>query len=87
MTKQNKTKHFIKISILSLLSLIIFNSCENEKIDLNNTTQITLREVSLKDGRLLFPDKESLNKIYKEYANASDEKLSILLYPLYQKTF
>ena len=87
MTKQNKTKHFIKISILSLLSLIIFNSCENEKIDLNNTTQITLREVSLKDGRLLFPDKESLNKIYKEYANASDEKLSIFLYPLYQKTF
>lgn len=87
MTKQNKTKHFIKISILSLLSLIIFNSCENEKIDLNNTTQITLREVSLKDGRLLFPDKESLNKIYKEYANASDEKLSIFLYPQYQKTF
>ena len=67
MTKQNKTKHFIKISILSLLSLIIFNSCENEKIDLNNTTQITLREVSLKDGRLLFPDKESLNKILYDY--------------------
>lgn len=73
--------------ILSLSSLIIFNSCENEKIDSNIITQINKSEVSLKDGRLSFPDKESLNQIYKEYANASDDKLSSFLDPLYQKAF
>jgi hypothetical protein len=73
--------------ILTLCSLIILNSCENEKIDLNNVSQTNLGKVSIKDGRLLFQNKESLNKIYKEYADASDDKLSAFLEPLYLKDF
>jgi hypothetical protein len=85
-TKQNKTKHFILIAILSI-AVFSFNSCENEKLDTTNSPIISNNEITIKNGRLFFQNKESLSKIYKEYANASENKLSELLDPLYEKGF
>jgi hypothetical protein len=84
--KNKKTKHFILIAILAIASLSV-NSCENEKLDTTNSPIISNNKITIKNGRLFFQNKESLSKIYTEYANASENKLSELLDPLYEKGF
>ena len=57
-----------------------------EDVEMLTEKQIT-EDLTLKDGRIYFKSKESLGKIYKEYAEASDEKLSNFLDPIYKSGF
>lgn len=80
--KIKKIKSFIFLSFLA----IGLNSCENEIVETNSTQNIK-DEVTIKNGRLSFPNKESFVEVYKEYAEASDEKLMKYFQPLYEKGF
>ena len=78
----NKIKSFIFLSFLALG----LSSCENELVE-TNSTQNFKDEVTLKNGRLSFQNKEAFAKVYKEYIEASEEKLVKYFQPLYEKGF
>jgi hypothetical protein len=77
-----------KIAIIAVLIITIFSisSCETELFDGSSTQKIN-DDLSLKNGRMVFQSKEALAEFYKEYADASDEKLSKLLDPMYKNGF
>lgn len=77
-----KTKIFIFLLFLALG----LNSCEKELVE-TNSTQSLYDEVTIKNGRLSFQSKEAFARIYKEFAEASDEKLIQYFQPLYEKGF
>lgn len=77
-----KIKSFIFLSFLALG----LNSCENELVE-TNSTQDFKDEVTIKNGRLSFQSKEAFARVYKEYAEASDEKLIKYFQPLYEQGF
>lgn len=77
-----KIKSFIFLSLLALG----LNSCENELVD-TNSTQNFKDEVTIKNGRLSFQSKEAFEKVFKEYSEATDEKISNYFKPLYEKGF
>lgn len=77
-----KIKSFIFLSFLALG----LNSCENEIVE-TNSSQNFKDEVTIKNGRLSFQSKEAFARVYKEYAEASDEKLIKYFQPLYEKGF
>ena len=77
-----KIKSFIFISFLALG----LNSCENELVD-TNSTQNFKDEVTIKNGRLSFQSKEAFEKVFKEFSEATDEKISNYFKPLYEKGF
>jgi hypothetical protein len=72
----------IKSLKIFLLFALVFSSCENELIETNS-----INEVTIKNGRLSFQSKEAFANVYKEYAEASDEKLIKYFQPLYEKGF
>ncbi|CAM3821694.1 DUF4848 domain-containing protein [Flavobacterium branchiophilum] len=76
-------KNFKIITFISFL-LILFSCEKEENIKIQNTN---IDNVSIKDGRLSFQSIESLQRVYKEYADATDEKLASYLQPLYKKGF
>lgn len=78
----NKIKSFILLSFFALG----LNSCENEIVE-TNSTQSFKDVVTIKNGRLSFKSKESFARVYKEYAEASDEKLIKYFKPLYKSGF
>jgi hypothetical protein len=77
-----KIKSFIFLSFLALG----LNSCENELVE-TDSTQNFKDEVTIKNGRLSFQSKEAFARVYKEYAEASDEKLIKYFQPLYENGF
>ena len=76
----------IKSFIFLLFLTLGLNSCENE-ITETNSTQNFKDEVTIKNGRLSFQSKEAFARVYKEYAEASDEKLIKYFQPLYEKGY
>lgn len=78
-------KNFLITSILAFCFLVI-SSCEKETIE-SVKSNSTMSGLSVKSNRFVFKSKEALAKFYKEYADASDEKLSQLMMPLYEKGF
>jgi hypothetical protein len=64
-----------------------FYSCQNELIDSNEKAIGQTKAIKVIDGRLAFESKDALTKIYVEYAEASDEKISNYLEPLYKQNF
>jgi hypothetical protein len=75
----------IKLLIIPLMAMFL-NSCQNETLELNSNTNLE-NQVTIKNGRLAFASKEEFAKVYKEYADASDEKLSQYFKPLYEQGF
>ena len=66
---------------------LFISSCANEEGDLITNKQSLNDEVRVKNGRLLFLNKESLTQIYQKYANASDENLSRFIQPFINEGF
>lgn len=77
----------IKYLFIFVVSLLLFQSCELDKIE--NLEKINGDNNNLKivDGRLVFENKELFAKFYKKYADASDAELGKLFQPLYEKGF
>lgn len=77
-----------KIKCLIFLSFLAvgLNSCENELVE-TNSIQNFKDEVKIKNGRLSFQSKEAFARVYKKYAEASDEKLIKYFQPLYEQGF
>ncbi|HSD06986.1 hypothetical protein [Flavobacterium sp.] len=71
------------------MPLIVFSfySCQNELIDSNEKAISQIKAIEVIDGRLAFESKDALTKIYVEYAEASNEKISNYLEPLYKQNF
>lgn len=69
-----------------IISLLIVSSCENEKVEIIKSNP-SANGLSMKSNRFVFSSKEELAKFYKEYADASDEKLNQLMMPYYEKGF
>lgn len=69
-----------------MTSLLIISSCENETVE-NVKSNSNTNGLTVKSNRFVFSSKEALAKFYKEYADASDEKLDQLMRPLYEKGF
>jgi hypothetical protein len=84
-TSVSKTKKIKSFIFLSFFALVL-NSCENELVE-TNSTQSFNDEVTIKNGRLSFQSKEAFARVYKEYVEASDEKLIKYFQPLYNKGF
>jgi hypothetical protein len=84
-TKQNKTKlcYVLHLTII----VLSFYSCQNELINVNEKSLVENKVIKVIDGRLAFESKDALMKIYIEYADASDEKISSYLEPLYKQNF
>ncbi|WP_394758602.1 hypothetical protein [Flavobacterium sp.] len=76
-----------KIVIIAVVLITtVFSSCETELFEDSNSQKISA-DLSLKDGRMVFQSKEALVRVYKQYAEASDEKLSKFLEPMYKNGF
>lgn len=67
-----------------LIVSVGLNSCEKDNFEDDKSSR---NEVTLKNGRLVFQNKESFANVYKEYADASDEKTTKYFQPLYEKGF
>lgn len=78
------------LKFLSLITICLcFNSCQNENFNspIEDNSNSDKNKLNIKNGRLLFQNKESIGELYKEYAVASEDKLDQLLKPFYQKGF
>jgi len=78
-----------KLNLHKLLTILIatftFFSCNDEIFEADSSSQI--KEITIKEGKLYFPNKEAFAEVYKQYANASDKKLQEYFQPLYKKGF
>ncbi|TRX42234.1 hypothetical protein FNW21_02945 [Flavobacterium restrictum] len=69
-----------------MLVVLNLTSCQNEPYD-SFTPVVINKQISVKNGRLFFQNKESLISVFKDYTTATDEEIDKLLNPLYQKGF
>lgn len=70
-----KKKIFFSVAIFSIIATT--NSCREELV-VNESAQneVVLSEGSVKNGRLYFPNKESLTYAYDKVKNAEDEVIA-----------
>lgn len=78
--------------LIIVLGILFISSCEKELIESsenqNSTTSKAGKGESLiKNGRLYFSSKEEFQDLYKNFADASEEKLYEYFQPLYEKGF
>lgn len=76
----------IKLIIYFSFFVLGLCSCENEIVETNSTQNIK-NEITIKNGRLSFQSKEAFARVYKEFAEASDQKLIKYFQPLYENGF
>ncbi|MCW4451156.1 hypothetical protein OK344_02930 [Kaistella sp. BT6-1-3] len=69
-----KNNNFLKIATFSFLTLVA--SCREELPNTEKTNDVSIQESSVKNGRLYFPNKESLQFAYDKVKNADDEAIA-----------
>ncbi|RTY80971.1 hypothetical protein EKL97_09495 [Flavobacterium sp. LS1P28] len=70
-----------------MLVCLSFSSCETEKFDSNLVSSTFKDDVVIKNGRLFFQSKDAFVRVYQQYADESDEKISVFLQPFYEEGF
>ncbi|SHG48534.1 hypothetical protein [Chryseobacterium sp. OV279] len=69
-----KKRNILKITFLSFLTLL--TSCTEELVENNRGENTVISESVVKNGRLYFPNKESLTYSYNKVKNADDEAIA-----------